>query len=51
MTNLEPNEVPVFLNDLRNSNDVTLHRNGFELVKFPSGQEIDWEDEDQVRHR
>jgi hypothetical protein len=51
VTNLEPDEVPVFLNDLRNSNDVTLHRNGFELVKFPSGQEIDWEDEDQVRHR
>ncbi|DBB06063.1 TPA: hypothetical protein ACH3X3_009633 [Trebouxia sp. C0006] len=49
VTNLEPNEVPVFLNDLRNSNDVTLHRNGFELVKFPSGQEIDWEDEDQVK--
>ncbi len=50
VTNLEPDEVPVFLNDLRNSNDVTVHRKGFELVNLPSGQETDWEDEDQVRH-
>ena len=50
LTNLEPDEVSVILNDLRNSNNVTLHRNGFELVDFPSGQGIDWEDEDQVRH-
>ncbi len=48
VTNLEPDEVSVNLNDLRTSNKVTLHRNGFELVNFPSGQEIDWEDEQQV---
>ena len=50
VTNLEPDEVSVTLNDLRTSNDVTLHRNGFELVNFPSGQDINWEDEQQVCH-
>lgn len=50
VTNLEPDEVSVVLNDLRISNNVTLHRNGFELVNFSSGQDINWEDEQQVCH-
>jgi hypothetical protein len=50
VTNLEPDEVSVILNDLRISHNVTLHRNGFELVNFPSGQDINWEDEQQVCH-
>ncbi len=50
VTNLEPDEVPVILSDLRIANNVTLHRNGFELVNFPSGQDINWEDEQQVCH-
>ncbi|DBA72361.1 TPA: hypothetical protein ACH3X2_010514 [Trebouxia sp. C0005] len=49
VTNLEPDEVSIILNDLRVSNNVSLHRNGFELVNFPSGQDISWEDEQQVK--
>ena len=50
VTNLEPDEVSITLNDLRVSNNVSLHRNGFELVAFPSGQDVNWEDEQQVCH-
>ena len=49
VTNLEPDEVVVDLQDLRLSNSMTLERNGFEMVKFVSGQGLDWHNEEQVR--
>lgn len=48
VTNLKPNEVPVDVRDLRVANGMTLERNGFELVKFPSGLGVDWQNELQV---
>ena len=48
VTNLEADEIAAELKDLRSSDSVTLHRNGFKLVEFPSGQGVDWEDDQQV---
>lgn len=48
VTNLEPDEVSVDLQDLRVTNGMTLERNGFELVHFPSGQAVDWQHKEQV---
>ena len=48
VTNVEPDEVCVEVQDLRVSNGMTLERNGFEMVKFPSGHGVDWQDEEQV---
>ena len=50
ITNLEPQDVAVELRDLRVSNDMQWHRNGFELVQFSGAQDICWEDKDQVHH-
>ncbi len=48
MTNVDVDEVPMPLSDLRTANHMTLQQNGFELVEFPSGQGITWEDKEQV---
>ncbi|KAL0038289.1 hypothetical protein WJX77_000717 [Trebouxia sp. C0004] len=37
------------LNDFRISNNVTLRRNSFQLVNFPSGQDVNWESARQVK--
>ena len=49
-TNVEADEVPVRLTDLRTAEPTTLQRHGFELVKFPSGKNLDWSNTQQVRH-
>ncbi len=48
VTNVDADEVPMPLSDLRTANHMTLQQNGFELVDFPSGQGITWEDKEQV---
>lgn len=48
ITNVEPDEVHVNVNDLRSST-VQWHRNGFELVHLPEEQAICWDEADQVR--
>ena len=48
VTNVDVDEVPMPLSDLRTANNMTLQQNGFELVEFPSGQGITWEDKEQV---
>ena len=48
VTNVDVDEVPMPLSDLRTTNHMTLQQNGFELVEFPSGQGITWEDKEQV---
>ena len=48
-TNLQPDDVAVRLTDLRTDNDISIKRNGFELVRISSGQGINWEDADQVQ--
>ena len=48
VTNLEPDEVLIDLHDLRVANGMTLERNGFELVKFPGGLGVNWQNEGQV---
>ena len=48
VTNLEPDEVSVELQDLRVTNGMTLERNGFELVNFPRGHAVDWQHKEQV---
>ena len=48
VTNLSVDEVPMQVNDLRAVNHMTLQQNGFQLVDFPSGQGITWEDRQQV---
>ena len=47
-TNLQADDVAVDLTDLRTENDISIKRNGFELVKISSGKGINWEDADQV---
>ena len=39
------------LSDLRTANHMTLQQNGFELVEFPSGQGINWDDKEQVCYK
>lgn len=48
ITNLEPDDIAVELQDLRADNGMQWQRNGFELVQFPAAQDICWEDKDQV---
>ncbi len=48
VTNVDVDEVPMPLSDLRTANNMTLQQNGFELVEFPSGQGINWDDKEQV---
>ncbi|DBA91397.1 TPA: hypothetical protein ACH3X2_003929 [Trebouxia sp. C0005] len=50
VTNVDVDEVPMRLSDLRTANHMTLQQNGFELVSFPSGQGITWEDKEQVKN-
>ena len=47
VTNIEADEHPVQLTDLR-TQPTTLRGNGFELVKLPLEEEIDWGDDQQV---
>lgn len=49
VTNLDIDEIPMHLSDLRTAKPMTLQRNGFELVEFPSGHSINWEDRQQVK--
>lgn len=49
VTNVDVDEVPMHLCDLRTLNNMTLKQNGFELVPVPSGQALNWEDREQVR--
>ncbi len=51
VTNVDIDEVPMPLSDLRTANHMTLQQNGFELVDFPSGQGVAWEDKEQVCYR
>ena len=48
-TNVESDDVPVRLTDLRTAEPTTLQRQGFELVKVQSGKNNDWNDTQQVR--
>ena len=48
VTNVDVDEVPMHLCDLRTSNNMTLKQNGFELVPVPSGHGLNWEDREQV---
>ena len=47
VTNVEADEHAVQLIDLR-TQPTTLRGNGFELVKLPLEEEVNWEDDEQV---
>lgn len=49
VTNIAVDEVPMQLSDLRMTNHMTLQQNGFELVQIPSGDNINWDDREQVK--